>query len=290
MSEVAADAPFSAIAAIRARMGALPSGEARVAQAILDQPYAAIGWSAQELAEVAGTSSPTVVRACRRLGFAGLPELRLALAREVGWARLGVDTPSEGADAVAALFASTAQALQDIARHLDAAAFMAAAAAITEAERVLFVCAGPTQVVCRDAMFDLNSIGRTAEYSDDPIVQRMLAGHLGEGDVCIAAGLSGENELTIQAAEAAKAAGARLVTLTGASRSSLSQLGDVRIHLSAPGTFAQTHGTAILVSMIVAFRAITATIAPARGATHPAPLSDILDSTLMRSGRRLHGH
>lgn len=287
MSPSDQDAPVSVLAAIRSRLSTLPSGESRVAQAILEQPLAAISWSAQDLAEQAGTSSPTVVRACRRLGFGGLPELRLALAREVGWTRIPVGDEAEVADGgLADTFSRTARALDEIGGHLDSVAFADAARLIADARRVLFVCAGPTQVVCRDAVFDLNSIGRVAEFSDDPIMQRMLAGHLGPEDVCVAVGLSGQNELTIQAAEAAKRVGAAIVMVGGSPRSAMSALGDVRLHLTAPDLAPSTHGTAVLVAMIVTFRALTAAIARERGSIHPAPLSEIFDSALMRMGSR----
>jgi RpiR family transcriptional regulator, carbohydrate utilization regulator len=275
-----ADVPRAVLAAIRARMPGLPSGERRVAEAIVDQPYAAISWSAQELAEAARTSSPTVVRACRRLGFAGLPELRLALAREVGWARLAVESDDGGSHRATAMFTSAVRSLSAIGEHLDLDAIDAAAALLVEAQRVVFVCAGPTQVVCRDAMFDLLTIGRPAEFTDDAIVQRLVAAGLSTEDVCIAVGVSGENEQTVQAARAAKEAGARVLVLTSSPRSTLSRLGDVSIHVSAPNILPQTHGTAVLLALMLALRSITATIAQL---LPEAPVPD-LGSPFVRAG------
>lgn len=282
MPHSGADAPVSVLAAIRSMLDVLPPGEARVAQAVLDQPLDAIGWSAQELADLALTSPPTVVRACRRLGFGGLPELRLALAREVGWTRIPVVEGPDTAGGVRETFTNTARAVAEVGDQIDPVVFAEAARLMGAARRLLFVCAGPTQVVCRDAVFDLNSIGRVAEFSDDPIMQRVLAAHLTAEDVCVAVGLSGQNELTLQAVEAAKRAGATVVTVGGSPRSAMSALGDVSLHLSAADVAAATHGTAVLISMIVLFRAVTGTIARSQGTSHPAPLSEIFDSALMR--------
>jgi RpiR family transcriptional regulator, carbohydrate utilization regulator len=276
----------SVLDAIRAAQGRLPSGEARVAQVILEQPFAATAWSAQELADRAETSSPTVVRACRRLGFSGLPELRLALARDVGWARLVTEADAEAdgdEDAVTAMFTRTLRAVDDTAHHLDLEAFDRATTLLAEARRILFVCAGPTQIVCRDAVFDLLSVGRSAEFADDVIVQRILATQLRAGDVCVAVGVSGENELTIRAAEDAQAAGAAVLAVTSTERSSLARVGDVSIHLA--GDAPRTSATAVLVSMLIAFRAMTAVIARREGTTHPAPLAQIIDPSLIRAGR-----
>lgn len=282
---IAAHTSSSLLDAIRAAVTRLPSGEARVAQVILAQPFAATAWSAQELAERSGTSSPTVVRACRRLGFSGLPELRLSLAREVGWTRLGGgDSTTAPDDPVTRMFSGTIQGMGSIAQNLDREAVARVITMLSTARRILFVCAGPTQVVCRDAVFDLLSIGRSAEFVDDVIVQRMLATGLRPGDVCVAVGVSGENDLTIRAAEAAKDAGAEVVVITTTEQSSLSHVGDVRIHLAGP----QTAATSVLVSMIVLLRGITATIARTEGTDRPAPLAPIMDSTLIRAGRPRH--
>jgi RpiR family carbohydrate utilization transcriptional regulator len=281
------EVPFSILANIRSQLTRLPAGEARVAQVILEQPYSAIGWSAQELAEQAETSSPTVVRACRRLGFGGLPELRLALAREVGWSRLAPE--ASGADpgsALASMFSTALRSVESMGQAIDPAAFAEAATAMAGANRLLFVCAGPTQVVCRDALFDLVSIGRPAEFVDDPIVQRLLASRLAPGDVCVAIGVSGENELTIAAAAAAADAGATLITVTSSPRSTLGRMGTVGMTLAGAESSQATHGTAALVSMILLFRALASSLA-GDPVNRLAPLSQIIGihSTSRRHGR-----
>lgn len=289
VSEVDPHVPFSILATIRSQLNRLPAGEARVAQVILEQPFSAIAWSAQELAEQAETSSPTVVRACRRLGFSGLPELRLALAREVGWSRLAPEVSEDGPEsALVTMFTVTLRDVESMGQGIDPGAFAEATEAIAAAGRLLFVCAGPTQVVCRDALIDLVSIGRPAEFVDDAIVQRLLASRLQPDDVCVAVGVSGENELTIGAAEAAVEAGATLITVTGSPRSTLARMGTIKLTLAGAESSPETHTTASLVAMILLFRALSSTLA-GDPKNSLAPLSQIIGSSLFHGAVHRRG-
>lgn len=208
--------------------------------------------------------------------------MRIVLARELGWARLAVDTPAQGTEAVLkAVLASTADGLAAISAHIDVAAFGAAVEAVAAARRVLFVCAGPTQVVCQDAMFDLTSIDRPAEFSADTVTQTLSASKLGAGDVCFAAGISGSNELTIGAARTALDAGATVIVLTGYPRSELARLADIALVVGSPDVPDGLHGTVGLVGMLVVLRALTMAVAHL---AEEAPTSPLMDTIAARRG------
>jgi RpiR family carbohydrate utilization transcriptional regulator len=265
---------YSVLALIRSRLRDMPPGEARVAQAILDQPYAALSWSAREMAERGRTSSATVIRACRRLGIDGLPGLRIALARELGWDRLAVEDEADGPDALLkTLLNSCAQGIATIGEHIDLAGFRRAVHAVAGARSVLFVCVGPTQVVCQDATFDLVSIGRPAQFAPDIAMQNLTASRLGPADVCFAVGTSGANKLTVGAARAAHDAGATVIAVTGYPRSALAQLADITIVVGSPDVPDMMHGTVSLVGMLLVLRALTRAVAQVTGHAPPSPLT-----------------
>ena len=88
--DVATERPASAanpMIAIRSILPSLPPAERRVAEGVLAQPGDIVFLSIGDLAARASTSEATVVRLCQRAGFAGYPELRLALATQVGRSR-----------------------------------------------------------------------------------------------------------------------------------------------------------------------------------------------------------
>ncbi|MEU6232877.1 MurR/RpiR family transcriptional regulator, partial [Kitasatospora sp. NPDC047058] len=67
---------------IRAHLGELRGTEARVAQVVLDRGADLVHLSVSDVAELAGTASSSVVRACQRLGFRGYQELKIAAVRQ----------------------------------------------------------------------------------------------------------------------------------------------------------------------------------------------------------------
>ena len=72
------------VTSLRSILPSLPPAERRVAEGILAQPGDIVFLSIGDLATRASTSEATVVRLCQRAGFAGYPEMRLALATQVG--------------------------------------------------------------------------------------------------------------------------------------------------------------------------------------------------------------
>src|SRR3712207_3398759 len=80
---------------VRAHLPSLQAADARVAQAILDQPNVVIFKSASEMAELAGTSSATVVRCVQKIGFKGFHDFKLALAQELSAIPVGSVAPTE---------------------------------------------------------------------------------------------------------------------------------------------------------------------------------------------------
>lgn len=68
---------------IRASLELMRNSERKVANCVLQDPASVVSYSITELAEKAGTSEPTVIRFCRRLGLRGYMDLRLSLARDL---------------------------------------------------------------------------------------------------------------------------------------------------------------------------------------------------------------
>src|SRR5260370_40804348 len=89
--------PQTLLAHVRALTPTLAPAEQRVAAAVVHDPAGVAAKTISELAEACRTSGTTVIRFCRAMGFAGYPELRLALAAAAqagpgsGWGDTGSD-------------------------------------------------------------------------------------------------------------------------------------------------------------------------------------------------------
>jgi RpiR family transcriptional regulator, carbohydrate utilization regulator len=216
---------------IRSVRESLSLSELRVADVILTQPYEFLQWSAADIALKSDTSGATVVRACRALGFSGLRDLRLTLARDLGYpdsARSDGDG-EVGTSFVSQLFEDASRSLSSMVTGETAEDFARAVACLGQAHRILAMAAGPSHVLAQDFANSARVAGYPVECWSDAMMQMIVASQLGENDVCLAVSHTGVNALTIKAAEAAAAAGAKVVTVTGYRRSRLVDIATVAL-------------------------------------------------------------
>jgi RpiR family carbohydrate utilization transcriptional regulator len=221
---------FSVAAAIRSRMAGLQPSDERVARVLLEQPEAVPFKSVTEIAELAQTSTATVVRCAQKLGFKGFHELKLAFAREQQTfaAALG-DAPSDIDPRLAVLHqvaVAGAQTVRDAAGLVDPGAFDGSVSALARAARVLFVGVGTSAPLAQDAAYRFAAIGLSADAPADVHVQHVRARLLGADDVVVAISHTGSTRETLNAVGAAKTAGAVALAITSFARSPLTDLVD----------------------------------------------------------------
>lgn len=220
------------LALVRRTLADLPPGEAQVARVILERPFDVLYWSAAEMAEASETSTATVVRACHRLGFAGLPDLRMRMARDIGWSRApspDSPPPTEPQRIAQGLFRRAGEAIGEMAGLLDGPALEQAVEAIVGARRVLIAAVGPTQVLAYDLAYSLNMVGRPAELPADMSLQQIAARGLEVGDLLISISLSGTNPHTLRIAELARGRGAEVLLISCFTSSRISELATVTL-------------------------------------------------------------
>ncbi|MBB5780669.1 MurR/RpiR family transcriptional regulator [Nonomuraea jabiensis] len=206
-------------ATVRARLSGLHDAEARVAQVVLDQGAGLVHLSVSDVARLAGTSASTVVRACRRLGFGGYQELKIASAREAPRA----PEPEDDRDPLAATVRAAQEALGGLAATLSRDDLSAAAEALSGAARVLFAATGLSGAVAADAAYRLRALGLPVDLPPDPLTAHLAAELLPEPSVCLAISHSGATRSTVDTARRARAAGARVVAITSYASSPLAE-------------------------------------------------------------------
>ncbi|AEH10733.1 MULTISPECIES: MurR/RpiR family transcriptional regulator [Protofrankia] len=231
--------PGGLFAAIRAALPGLVPSEQRVVEVCLAQPGKVVEWSVAQLADAAGTSTATVVRACQHLGFRGFQHFRVEFAREsgavalrgeVGWA--GGANPVERL--VDTVFGAAAKVLGDALGPLDRASLAPAVDLLDQAGRLLVVGNGGSAPIAQDAALRFLSIGRPAEAPGDSLVQEISARLLAASDVCLVVTSSGANEPTLRAAEAAHTAGAPVIGITSYTAGPLADIADIILVVGTP--------------------------------------------------------
>lgn len=224
----------------RIRNGANELSEAmsKVADQVLIDPEAAARATIMDLAELSGTSPGTITRFCRHLGYDGYAALRVAIAtetgrasarRESGWdVNIGREiAPSDPLDRVLKqLVTLDAAMLRDTVDTLDLDAVEQVAARVSEARRVDVYGVGTSATVARELHMGFYRTGVAAWVWTEVHDALASAALLGEGDVAIAASLSGSTAEVVEILSEAGSRGALTVAVTGVPDSPITEVAD----------------------------------------------------------------
>ncbi|OZG64924.1 transcriptional regulator [Bifidobacterium hapali] len=276
------DSPL--LARLRAALPALGGGEQRVIAAMLMRPQDVPNWSTADVAEQAGTSLSTVVRACQRVGFRGYQHMRLEFARlsddvqqrGVTLAGTGAGVAASADDAssiVAFTFANAIAALKVASTTIDDATMRRAADLLASAGRILCAATGFSAPPIRDAALRLAAAGLPVQFPADVISQQFCAHALASGDVCLAVSYSGANTHTLHTCRLARERGATVVAMTNFPKSPLAEIADVTM---VTGVMPQAHRIdpgADRVAELVVLQALCATVIDR--SSHTAQAGDV---------------
>jgi DNA-binding MurR/RpiR family transcriptional regulator len=214
----------------------MPEALAKIAETILGDPETAAHASIVDLAERSGTSTATVTRFSRALGFKGYANLRVAVATETGRAEQarwetdisGDIAPGDPLDNVLdVITAADTRAIQATAAGLDTAAIERVAAAIAAAGRVEIFGLGSSGTAGSEMAFRLERIRIPVRYRADTHTALTNAALLGPGDVAIGLSHSGRTREAIEMLAEAADHGALTVAVTSFARSPLAEVADV---------------------------------------------------------------
>ena len=248
---------------IEGRLPALTGASRRVAEAITGDPWAVLGMTIYELAEVSGVSLPSVTRFCRAVGYPGYRELLQALAQSLGRLDLKDLTPPEpegeapGLPAlVAGIVARQIEALQNTQRFLDYEALERAVTMLAEGSRVYVVGSGGAYVSALGTAVKLNWAGVPACATAPDIFSNQLVA-LEEGDVVVAISHQGRTLDTIETLRLARSFGARTISISAIVHAPIGEMAEVALAVFSParalhGTFTVAHTAELVVADILA--------------------------------------
>mgnify|MGYP002515543784 FL=1 len=218
----------------------LSKSEQSVGAYIVQHPDEVINLSVAALAENAKVSEPTVVRACRRLGFTGYQDLKVTLAQSIVTPMQSVHEQVTAQDDMQTLaskvFGSATHTLEFTYDTLCAADLEAAAKLLMSARRILIFGVGASGAIVSDAQHKLLRLGLNANAYTDPHLQAMTASYATADDVILAISHSGSSRIVVDNVQLAKNNGARIISLTNIGRSPLSKLADICLYTASRET------------------------------------------------------
>lgn len=243
-----ADRPDSRTVLVRVR-AALPSlrpSEKRIAEEILANPTEAANASIAQLASRCSTSTTSVVRFYKRIGYEHYQDLRMDLTREATRENLAhtnlsatssdVDRDDSISDIIDKVALNETLSIADTAKTLDPKHLTRAVQLAETARRIDVFGVGASSFVGLDLQQKLSRIGRTALNWPDAHSAWTSAATLDSECTAIAVSHSGATVDTVEFLAIAKDAGARTVAITNYSDSPLARTADVVLTTAARET------------------------------------------------------
>jgi DNA-binding MurR/RpiR family transcriptional regulator len=274
------------LSALRLHHPALPEAEARVAEAVLADPGLVTAESVSDLAARAGSSTATVVRLCRRVGFDGFYRFKIALAHEVGMNHQFGHPKLSSTDSVTVLqsaLIADAQEIADAVSLLQPNAFDGAVDAITNATDVLFAGVGTSGPLAQLGALRFLVLGVHATAVQDVQAQDLAARLLRPGSACVLISHTGSSKETVGIAKSARAAAATTIAITSFARSPLAKASDIVLstgNRSDPRTLELFTSRAVHVSLLGALHAAVAARLPSE--------ASVFDSVSDVAGKHLY--
>jgi DNA-binding MurR/RpiR family transcriptional regulator len=229
---------------IKKMLPSLPDQERKVGEYLLQHPHDAVEQTITRLAKLSGVSNTTVSRFCRRMGFDGFRQIKIALARDWGTPSTLVYIESQPDDTLASvaqkIFSANIQALHDIHRSLDLDLLEGVVDAILRAGRVDLYAAGGAGIAARELHFKCLHLGINANAFLDSQMQVMSAASLTPQDVGIGISHTGMQSQVAEALRVAREGGAMTVALTSYPNTPVAKAADVVLYtasLAAASTY-----------------------------------------------------
>ena len=203
---------------IEQRIKDLSPAERRVAEWVLDHPRQAASATLATVARECGTSEPTVIRFCRRIGLGGFRELAIrlteALSRPASYVHRDVAPDDSTSDAITKVMDASIQSLIEVRSQLSTMPIERAVASMSAARQLAFAGLGASGQVARDACQKFFRLGIPCTALTDTPMILQYAAVAEPADVLIIASQSGRWPELARAAEMAQNGGTTVVALT----------------------------------------------------------------------------
>ena len=225
---------------IRSLIPELSRSEAAVAEYILNHSDNVIDLSVSALADLCGVSEPTVIRACRTIGFSGYQALKIALIKRaeniIEYNGEEVVAEDDMKLSIQKVFGAANDAINLTRDSLDVQAMEKAADMLISAKRILIFGVGGSAAVAADVQHKFLRLGFNAQALSDLNMQTISAAYAGEGDVVFAISHSGSSKVVVDNARLASENGAKVISLSSIGKSPLTEIADISLFTAANET------------------------------------------------------
>ncbi|TYS63882.1 MurR/RpiR family transcriptional regulator [Bacillus infantis] len=211
----------------------LTKSEQKVAEVVRSHLKQAVYWSVSDLAEHAEVGETTVIRFCRKLGYRGYQDFKLAVAQngtEAARQEFGEVEDTDSAYVLAQkVTAENSATLQNTLSLVDPDAMEESAREVIASNKVYLFGVGASGVMAQQAQYRFMRLGFNAESASDSHVIAMNCALAKKGDVVIGISTSGSTKDLVDAIDIAKRNGAFIICITNHMKSPITKYGDVAL-------------------------------------------------------------
>ena len=233
---------FSVLSQINKRQEYMTPVEQRIANFILENPRKIINMPVKDIASNSNTSDAAIVRFAKRVGLAGIKELKVELAKELHTlekekiSRVIDLEEDDHKDIFDKVFKNTIQALYNTEKIVSRDVMEEAAHLILEAQNTFIFGVGDSANVGHDIEQKLHRVNVNAFFTADKYLCLTRLSNATESDVLFVITLSGKTAEVIEVVKKAKALGIKVVILTQNHASIAKRHSDLAIEITEEET------------------------------------------------------
>lgn len=249
---------------IRTRIKSLASNfsekEQRIADFILDNPEKIIRGTINQIASEIDLADSTVFRFCKRLGYDGFQDLKIALASELSETLKDIheriDEDDDVKSVIKKVFQSNIQTLKDTLEVINEKNFVTAVDRIVEANKIEFFGVGGSNAVAMDAYHKFVRTGLPVNFQMDSHLQIMAASQLNAGDVAIIISHTGHTRELIDVLDTLKEHDVYTIGITGFADSPIKQNVDLALNTISDETIFRSEALASRIAQLTILDAL----------------------------------
>lgn len=222
---------------LKETMNSLPPSERKIAQYIIENPEESVLLTALMLGERSKTSSATVIRLCKSLGFNGFQELKIRVAGDIESKQThgyrDIEPNEEYKNIIAKVTSNTIQTLQETADIISEQNLDKAVNALINAKSIIFIGFGASYIAAKDAEQKFIRIDKNAQSFSDLHMAATSIANKGPEDVVVGISFTGTTHGVAKLLELARQKKTTTISITKYGNSLVSSFSDIELHTSA---------------------------------------------------------
>ncbi|WP_290140455.1 MurR/RpiR family transcriptional regulator [uncultured Dubosiella sp.] len=211
--------------------------EKEVLRFLLQNPQAAIAMDIHTLAKRCFCSAATIVRICKKNGFSGFKDLKIAIANDINFSRqleqvsLSAGTKEKLPNLVVKVLNANIAAIENIYNLLDFNELEQIVRRLLESRYVYLFGIGASYLVAKDFQQKFERINKRTFLYEDIHLQLVCSTNLDKGDVAIVVSYSGMTREILEIAENIKRCGGLVIAITRYGTNRLAAMSDYALYV-----------------------------------------------------------